>query len=175
MPKRDIISGSGTGFYASRNINAHQKIKAAINNGLDRVRDGQRFGVDALAEKIAKSFDEDFLGTFKALSPFLPKDIFITSEKSLNIRMLSDDELMQIAEGRKHKVIDVTPSEPPPPPPLAQDRYNSNRADKGKSRGKYRPRKAVKAVDTETIETVEPEVVQEELTLAQKIRLRAQS
>lgn len=50
----------------------------------------------SLSEMMAKSLEDNFLATIKAIAPFCPKELDITSRKVKDVADLTDEELEQL-------------------------------------------------------------------------------
>lgn len=99
--------------YNGREKYGH-KAKNRIQKGLDNAITllGQQAidknGATRLGELIAEKLESDVIGTLKALSSLLPKQVQVDVNHSLNASQMSDDQLLQIIESRQ-KTIEHAP------------------------------------------------------------------
>jgi hypothetical protein len=86
--------------YSSADRAAVTKIRTGIDRAIDKMKHGKTVGIVAFQEKLAESFENQFLATLKAVAPFLPKDVFIESSTGKTAQSLTDDELADIVATR---------------------------------------------------------------------------
>ena len=87
------------------------KTRSAMNMAIDGLGDASINGASVMAILITKAMREDVIGTLKALSVYMPKDISIDVQHSTNPLLMTDEQLLQIIESRqdKPKVINELP------------------------------------------------------------------
>jgi hypothetical protein len=93
---------------------ARRKCQTGLDKAIDLLGkatiDGN--GSTRLAELIAEKLEQDVVGTLKALSGLFPKQVNVDVQHSTNPLQLTDDQLLQIIESRKPKVINDIEPEP---------------------------------------------------------------
>jgi len=99
MPFVKGQSGNPGGLN-SADRNAIVKIRKGIDLAINKMKNGKTVGIVAFQEKMAESFENDFLATLKAVAPLLPKDITIESGASRSAVQYTDDELADIIASR---------------------------------------------------------------------------
>lgn len=70
-------------------------IRGAFKRAVRELEDGGR----PLSTMILESLEKDFLGTLRALSGFVPKELEATIEHKRSIRDFTEQELLAIASG----------------------------------------------------------------------------
>ena len=99
--------------YNGRDSYGH-KAKNRIQKGLDNAitllgkQAIDNNGATRLGELIAAKLESDVIGTLKALSTLLPKQVQVDVNHSLNASQMSDDQLVQIIESRQ-KALEHAP------------------------------------------------------------------
>ena len=112
MPAQPGQALNPTG-YNGREKYGH-KAKNRIQKGLDNAINllGKQAidnnGSTRLGELIAEKLESDVIGTLKALSTLLPKQVQVDVNHSLNASQMSDEQLIQIIESRRN-TIEHTP------------------------------------------------------------------
>lgn len=76
------------------------KIRKGIDKAIDRMKNGKSVGIVAFQEKMAESFENNFLATLKAVAPLLPKDITVENTRTTDLNKLTDNELAEIVAQR---------------------------------------------------------------------------
>lgn len=93
MPLPKGVSGNPTGSNSAAGRKMLRKIRTALNKGIDGLGDASRDGTTAMGELITVRLKEDVIGTLKALSSYMPKDLQIDVTHSNQAKLLTDDEL----------------------------------------------------------------------------------
>ena len=112
MPAQKGIALNPNG-YNGREKYGHRakgKIQVALNGAIDLLGKSTiaNNGTTRLSELIAAKLESDVIGTLKALSTLLPKQVQVDVNHSLNASQMSDEQLVQIIESRQ-KALNHTP------------------------------------------------------------------
>jgi hypothetical protein len=72
---------------------ALRKIRKSFSMAIDRLKSGNSLGMDALANMLCKSMQDDLLNTLRAASSYMPKDIQVESEGYESVDKLTDAQV----------------------------------------------------------------------------------
>lgn len=96
------INPNGYNGREKHGYRAKSKIQKGLDNAIEllgkRAIDGK--GATALGELIAEKLESDVIGTLKALSGILPKQVSVDVHHSASALQMSDEQLLEIIKSR---------------------------------------------------------------------------
>ena len=106
----EVLNPKGYNGREKYGYRAKNKMQTAMDIAIDLLgeKNIRNCGTSRLAELIAEKLESDVIGTLKALSSLLPKQVQVDVNHSLNASQMSDEQLLQIIESRQ-KTIEHTP------------------------------------------------------------------
>ena len=94
------VSGNLHGSNSAAGRKMLRKVRTALNKGINGLGDAEANGTTAMGALITKALKKDVVGTLKALSSYMPKDLDINVQHTNAARSLTDDELADIIATR---------------------------------------------------------------------------
>ena len=105
MPFQKGHSGNPGGLNP-QDRDAIFKARKAISRAIDRMKSGQKVGLEALADKICLALEENSVKTLKDLAPLFPKDLYVDTTINTSADKLSDAELAEVVAKRARALRD---------------------------------------------------------------------
>lgn len=100
MPFQKGQIANPTGRYNKQANQFMKKTRTAMNMAVDGLGDASVNGATAMSVLITAALREDIVGTLKALSVYMPKELNVDVQHSANALQLTDEQLLEIIKSR---------------------------------------------------------------------------